>query len=251
VKGRTIAGRPFFLLAHHELIAPARQHWRHRRRLEDPEVDVETRRRGKRIAYVNYPEGTLWSARLDGTQDPQLTFPPMEVSFPSWAPDGRRLAFNGRVNGGRWKIYAMPAEGGTPEQLIPGEASEVAAEWSPDNSRIVFSGSPFFDPGTSAPTTLRFLDLETRRITDVPGSEGVWAARWSPDGRYIVAHRFDSVNCGCSISRRANGRRSRRVCCTLRTGPGTADTSSSRAGERTRRLSEYEFRTGNGRSSAR
>ena len=82
--------------------------------------------------YVNYPEGTLWSARVDGTQDRQLTFPPMEVSSPSWAPDGRRLAFNGRVNGGRWKIYVMPAEGGTPEQLIPGEESEFAAEWSPE-----------------------------------------------------------------------------------------------------------------------
>ena len=73
----------------------------------------------------------------------------------------------------------------------PGEESEVAAEWSPDGSRMVFSGSPFFDPGTRAPRNLRFLDLGTRRITEVAGSEGVWAARWSPDGRYIVAHRFD------------------------------------------------------------
>src|SRR5262249_22699730 len=34
-------------------------------------------------------------------------------------------------------------------------------------------------------------DLTTRQTTSIPGSERVWAARWSPDGRYIVAHRFD------------------------------------------------------------
>jgi len=32
------------------------------------------------------------------------------------------------------------------------------------------------------------LDLQTRKITTVPGSEGLFGTAWSPDGRYIIAH---------------------------------------------------------------
>jgi Tol biopolymer transport system component len=31
------------------------------------------------------------------------------------------------------------------------------------------------------------VDLTTRRVTKLPGSEGLFSPRWSPDGRYIVA----------------------------------------------------------------
>jgi Tol biopolymer transport system component len=31
------------------------------------------------------------------------------------------------------------------------------------------------------------LDLNTRRISHLPGSEGLWSPRWSPDGRYLAA----------------------------------------------------------------
>ena len=34
---------------------------------------------------------------------------------------------------------------------------------------------------------LRILDLESRRVTVIPGSGGTWSPRWSPDGRYIAA----------------------------------------------------------------
>jgi len=144
-----------------------------------------------RIAYVNYPEGTLWSSRIDGTDDRQLTFPPMIASWPSWSPDGQRLAFHARVPGERWKIHVISTAGGAAVRLTSGSESEGGAAWSPDGHRIVFGGSPFFEPGSGGPTNLRSFDFRTGRTTEIPGSEGVWAARWSPDGRYLVAHRFD------------------------------------------------------------
>ena len=43
------------------------------------------------LAYVSYPEGTLWRARSDGTEQLQLTFPPMQVRFPQWSTDNTQI----------------------------------------------------------------------------------------------------------------------------------------------------------------
>jgi Tol biopolymer transport system component len=145
--------------------------------------------RGDWVAYATYPEMTLWRSRLDDTHRQQLTFLPMEASWPSWSPDGTKLVIKGRFPGKPWKVYVIGAEGGTPEPLIPGPGSESAADWSPDGRKIVFSGSPF-DP-ESRLKALYLLDLTTKGITKIPGSEGLFAARWSPDGRWLVAHRMD------------------------------------------------------------
>jgi len=59
--------------------------------------------------------------------------------------------------------------------------------WSPDGSKIVFSGT-----GTDPASTIRILDLATHQITTLPGSQGMYSPRWSPDGRYIPALSADS-----------------------------------------------------------
>ncbi len=56
-------------------------------------------RDGQWVAYVSYPEGTLWRSRADGTGKIQLTFSPSHsqhssyVLGPSWSPDGRSIVF--------------------------------------------------------------------------------------------------------------------------------------------------------------
>ncbi len=39
---------------------------------------------------------------------------------------------------------------------------------------------------------IRLLTLDTGQMTIVPGSQGLFSPRWSPDGRYIAALSFDS-----------------------------------------------------------
>jgi Tol biopolymer transport system component len=42
----------------------------------------------------------------------------------------------------------------------------------------------------SAPSSsleIRILDLTMKRITTLPGSQGLYAPEWSPDGRYVAA----------------------------------------------------------------
>ncbi len=47
---------------------------------------------------------------------------------------------------------------------------------------------------TTGRLVIHILNLKTHQMSDVPGSEGLWTARWSPDGRYIAALTEDSRN---------------------------------------------------------
>jgi hypothetical protein len=37
------------------------------------------------------------------------------------------------------------------------------------------------------------MDMRTRKVTTLPGSEGLYSTRWSPDGRYIAAMPDDHL----------------------------------------------------------
>ena len=41
------------------------------------------------------------------------------------------------------------------------------------------------------PRALELLDLTTHAVTTLPGSDGLFSPRWSPDGRYIAALSLD------------------------------------------------------------
>jgi DNA-binding winged helix-turn-helix (wHTH) protein/Tol biopolymer transport system component len=135
---------------------------------------------GQWLVYVTYPQGELWRSRMDRTQRQQLTTAPMKVMLPSWSPDGREIVFSGRMPGQAWKEYLIGAEGGTPKEIAAGPNPD--GTWSPDG-RIVAASVPV------GPTLakLMFLDVHTGKNTPIPGSDGIFAPRVSPDGRYIVA----------------------------------------------------------------
>src|SRR5882724_687204 len=149
-------------------------------------VSLNFSRAGEWVAYTTYPEAALWRSRIDGSQQQQLTFAPMEVDWPSWSPDGKRIVFMSRMPGKPWKIYTVSSTGSNPQQLVFGDGSEIFPDWSPDGKRIIYGDAK--DVGLS---TLHILDLTANQISTVPDSVGCLGARWSPDGRYIIAHRFD------------------------------------------------------------
>jgi Tol biopolymer transport system component len=69
------------------------------------------------------------------------------------------------------------------------EDAESDPTWSADGKFLAF--------GQSGPTPERtfveVLDLQSRRISQLPGSQGIFGPRWSPDGRYIVAISQDGT----------------------------------------------------------
>jgi eukaryotic-like serine/threonine-protein kinase len=140
---------------------------------------------GQWVAYLSYPEGSLWRSRMDGTQKLQLTFPPIGINSPRWSPDGKRILFTGSSSGGLWRMYTVSAQGGTPRQVISGEGGEFCADWSPEGNSVVFSSLPFEDKAKP----IQVIDLNSHRSTPLAESAGLILPRWSKHGRYIVASR--------------------------------------------------------------
>jgi eukaryotic-like serine/threonine-protein kinase len=145
-----------------------------------PAVSPQFPADGKSVAYVSYPEGTLWRSKL------QLTFPPLYVLQPRWSPDGSRIAFMARQAGHTWNVYIVGADGGAPEQPLPVDHPGSDPSWSPDGNSLLFAHHPD-DLKPGGKLQLEIVDLKTHAVATVPGSEGLWSPRWSPDGRYIIA----------------------------------------------------------------
>jgi len=144
--------------------------------------------------WVTYEDdhSLLWKSRPDGGGKVQLTLPSMDVELPRWSPDGKWVAFMGKEPGRPWKVRLVSAEGGPYPPVTSTDSAEGAPTWSPDGSRLAFGG--LVDPSsrTPGPLVIHIFDLKERRLSVVPGSEGLWTARWSPDGRYIAALTEDS-----------------------------------------------------------
>ena len=139
------------------------------------------------MAYVAYPELTLWRSRLDGSERRQLAFPPMEAFLPRWSPDGTQILFTDLQIGKAPKIYVVASEGGTPQEVMPEDKlNEMDPTWSPDGSSIVFSRSHL----DTNPAIYR-VELKTHGISKVPDSDGLTSSRLSPDGRYVAALSSD------------------------------------------------------------
>jgi Tol biopolymer transport system component len=145
--------------------------------------ESEISRDGTWIAYVSYPDLTLWRSRLDGTEKVQLTSPPIEVVGPRWSPDGTRIAFTDLQAGKVWKIYTISTAGGIPEEIFPGDSTaEIDPSWWPDGRSIIFGRSYLYGKGE----ILR-IDVTTHQVSSVPGSETIFSPRLSPDGTRIAA----------------------------------------------------------------
>jgi Tol biopolymer transport system component/DNA-binding winged helix-turn-helix (wHTH) protein len=136
------------------------------------------------VAYIAYPEGTLWRARSDGTQPLQLTFPPMRALNPRWSPDGSRILFVVRRTGEVPKLYTISPDGGAPQLLLSDSRAQSSTSWSADGKFVIYGHDPNAD---TQDIFLYRLELLSGRTARIPGTQGLWAALCSPDGRYLVA----------------------------------------------------------------
>jgi serine/threonine protein kinase/Tol biopolymer transport system component len=126
---------------------------------------------GNWVAYLSYPDRTLWRSRSDGTEQQQLV--PDAVVSPAISPDGQRVLF---VQNGM--IYLIGIDGGE-RQAIVNDATTGSADWSPDGNKLVFWTTRDQDQAN-------FLDLGTGKRSVVLGSVGFLGSHWISDDKLIA-----------------------------------------------------------------
>lgn len=97
---------------------------------------------GDRIAYVIWPDEEngqpdVWVMEVDGTDARNLSDHPGYDGWPSWSPDGERIAFASNRNG--WfQIWEVDADGGAPRRLVRSPYNDRRPFYSPDGTRLSF-----------------------------------------------------------------------------------------------------------------
>lgn len=146
---------------------------------------------GSRLAFAQ-GEGdssSIWVMNANGkngralTEDDLVedaTFTPDE--FPTWSPDGERIAYTTFLPDGNDDIFVMNADGSSPTRLTSGPEYDADPDWSPNGRLIAFSRDG--DIYTMSPD-----GSGARQLTRGSARDG--APAWSRDGRWLAFARAD------------------------------------------------------------
>jgi Tol biopolymer transport system component len=133
-------------------------------------------------------ESDIYTINVDGTAERKLTDTPGLDGFPTWSPDGQRIAFVSDRAGGNWEIYVMRSDGTHQRRLTntQEDEDEAALAWSPDGEKIAYAtdglgtGPLKDDPYDPSIWVMDADGSDRRRLID-----GNWPS-WSPDGERIL-----------------------------------------------------------------
>ena len=129
-------------------------------RNQRPLIDMEGAHRapvfspdGKRIAFeskgptqgnVSTPGSVdnndtleIYIIQTDGTNKTQLTHNSVDDGHPTWAPNGKQIAFTSMVDD-IYQIFSVNAEGGAVKQLTYEDASHYQPTFTPDGKQIIY-----------------------------------------------------------------------------------------------------------------
>lgn len=123
----------------------------------------------------------------------------------SWSPDGRYIVFSSRPpNENVAQIYVMDSDGSDVRQLTHGDFEAQYPAWSPDGTRIAFTG---YD-GNFEIYAMSSDGTELARLTKTMDQEN-WPT-WSPDSREIAFYSDGVDGAGIWVME-ADGSNRRRV----------------------------------------
>ena len=122
----------------------------------------------------------IWVMRADGSHEHALTSNPAPDDYPSFSPNGKRIAFDSERSG-NVDIYVMRADGTDEHALTTGGRDEHDPNYSPDGKQITYSK----DTGEDYDVFSMDADgSHQRRLTTSGAFEG--RSAYSPSGRKIV-----------------------------------------------------------------
>lgn len=98
---------------------------------------------GTKLAFsVERPRGqwAIHVAGVDGSNDVELTDPPLTAGSPAWSPNGRLIAFDEFADQRHQQVFIMESDGSHRRQITAdGNWSCGHPSWSPDGKRLIVS----------------------------------------------------------------------------------------------------------------
>ncbi len=143
-----------------------------------------------RIAYIKRVSGSRHPFQLavsdyDGANEVVLVVSSQPLMSPSWAPDGRKLAYVS-FEQRKSQIYTIDVYSKARKLITSFVGLNSTPKWSPDGSRLALVLSKDGNP------EIYILDVAGKRLTRVTNNPAIdTEPSWSPDGRqiYFVSER--------------------------------------------------------------
>jgi Tol biopolymer transport system component len=156
---------------------------------------------GRQLVFTRIAEGDLFVVNLDGTGLRNLTNDPEGQEYePAWSPDGTRIAYQRDTSAGEGSIYSIAADGTGRTSLTPEQSPAPTCDpdhksrssdpsWSPDGTRIAFTGSSVC-VGTQSQygTDIWIMSPTGAGKVNLTANDRVSESEphWSPDGTRIA-----------------------------------------------------------------
>ena len=152
----------------------------------------------------------IWIAHPDGSSLQQVTDLRGIFEYPTWSPDGKRIAFHcsfGRIfstGTGDFEICVVNANGTGPAQITDSAGENKLPAWSPDGKQIAFQSNrdgwptlpdfvpPGYDTGQLGDYEIYMMNVDgtdQQNLTNHPQADDSFPA-WSDDG-YLIFSRYD------------------------------------------------------------
>lgn len=140
-----------------------------------------------RIAYITVDQQgprkatyLLQVADIDGFNPITITRSTQPLMSPSWAPDGKRIAYVSFENR-RAEVYIQDITNGKRERVSAHPGLNNAPAWSPDGKRLALTLSKDGNP------EIYVLDLASKQLQRITNHSAIdTEPSWSPDGNSLL-----------------------------------------------------------------
>jgi Tol biopolymer transport system component len=153
---------------------------------------------GRYVVFGSSRAGLSWS-HSDGSGQPQLLMQTKNVQlYPSFAPDGKHLAYC-ESNGAQMKVWITPLEDsggqlrapGQPEQFLKDQFNDSEPAFSPDGRWLAYDSD---ESGKNEVYVRAFPLLASGQGAKVPiSNNGGSTPRWSSNGRDLLYQSRDQI----------------------------------------------------------